>query len=111
MCLSGIFVAGGAAVLKDPAPRVAKAAALGVPAADAATKANAVAMVLFGSTLALGIAPRASARILAMQLIPTTLAGHRFWVETDPAQIAAQRTHFLKNVGLFGGLLALARSR
>ena len=38
-------------------------------------------------------------------LVPTTYAGHRFWEETDDAARAQQRIHFLKNLGLLGGLI------
>jgi uncharacterized membrane protein YphA (DoxX/SURF4 family) len=43
--------------------------------------------------------------VLIGSLIPTTLAGHRFWQETDEARRSQQRIHFLKNVGLLGGLI------
>ena len=38
----------------------------------------------------------------------TTYAGHRFWEETDDAARAQQRVHFLKNLGLLGGLILAA---
>ncbi len=43
-----------------------------------------------------------------MSLVPTTLAGHRFWDESDASSRAAQRIHFLKNVSMLGGLLIAA---
>ena len=43
--------------------------------------------------------------MLAATLVPTTLAGHRFWEESDPAAQGNQRVHFFKNVSMFGGLL------
>ena len=42
---------------------------------------------------------------LAASLVPTTAAGHRFCEETDPSMKANQRTHFLKNVSMLGGLI------
>jgi putative oxidoreductase len=41
-------------------------------------------------------------------LVPTTLAGHRFWEVTDKQARAAQRIHFLKNVAMLGGLILAA---
>ena len=41
-------------------------------------------------------------------LVPTTVAGHRFWEEKDPAQRKAQQLHFFKNVSTLGGLLLAA---
>ena len=43
-------------------------------------------------------------------LVPTTLAGHPFWNETDPQARAGQLTQLLKNVGMAGGLLAVMAS-
>jgi hypothetical protein len=40
--------------------------------------------------------------------VPTTLAGHQFWNESDPAQKANHRVHFFKNVSMLGGLLLAA---
>jgi putative oxidoreductase len=51
---------------------------------------------------------RIGAVALAGSLVPTTLAGHSFWRMQDPVERAMQRTHFLKNIGLMGGLLLAA---
>ena len=40
--------------------------------------------------------------------MPTTLAGHRFWEHEDPKERFGQLSHFLKNLGLLGGLLLAA---
>jgi putative oxidoreductase len=61
-----------------------------------------------GFALATGRAPRLSALVLAVTLVPTTAAGHKFWAETDKSARAAQKTHFFKNVSMFGGLLIAA---
>ncbi|MFL6124883.1 DoxX family protein, partial [Actinophytocola sp.] len=66
------------------------------------------AQVAAGVALGLGKFPRLSALVLAASLAPTTMAGHRFWEHDDTADRAAQRIHFLKNVGLIGGLLIAA---
>ena len=61
-----------------------------------------------GSLLALGRLPRLSALAIAATLVPTTLAGHRFWEAQDKQERAQQRIHFLKNVAILGGLLITA---
>jgi uncharacterized membrane protein YphA (DoxX/SURF4 family) len=66
---------------------------------------NAGAQILAGAALATGRAPRLASTLLAATLVPSTLAGHRFWEETDPAVKGNQKIHFFKNVSLFGGLL------
>ena len=59
-------------------------------------KLNGAVQVAAGTTLALGILPRVSALVLAASLVPTTLAGHRFWEEEDEAARAQQTVQFLK---------------
>ncbi|TDV48025.1 DoxX family protein [Actinophytocola oryzae] len=121
--LAAVFVSGGIDTLRNPKPRVAAAA----PAIDKAVeqvgdklpaqvptdpemlvKINAAAQVGAGVLFGLGKFPRLSAFVLAASLAPTTVAGHRFWEQEDPASRAAQRTHFLKNLGLLGGLIIAA---
>jgi uncharacterized membrane protein YphA (DoxX/SURF4 family) len=104
-CLAIIFIAGGWDATRAPGARPAKVAALGLPQPELLVRANGAAMVVAGSALALGRWPRAAAVVLAGSLVPTTLAGHAFWQETDPAKHTGQQTQFLKNLGLFGGLL------
>jgi hypothetical protein len=58
--------------------------------------------------LAIGKFRRLAALALIGSLIPTTLAGHRFWEEADEAKRAQQQIHFLKNLGLLGGLILAA---
>ena len=42
-------------------------------------RVNGAIQAACGLLLALGMAPRLSALVLAGSMIPTTLAGHRFW--------------------------------
>ncbi len=69
---------------------------------------NAAAQVVAGVALARGRAPRLSSTVLALSLVPTTVAGHQFWNESDPAAKADQRIHFFKNLSLLGGLVLAA---
>src|SRR6478752_4000347 len=73
--------------------------------ARAPVQFNGAVQVGAGITLALGILPRLSALLLAGSLVPTTLAGHRFWEEEEDAARAQQTIQFLKNLGMLGGLL------
>jgi uncharacterized membrane protein YphA (DoxX/SURF4 family) len=63
--------------------------------------------VVAGLLLASGRFTRPAALVLAVNLIPTTLAGHPFWQRSDP-QRSQHEIHFLKNVALLGGLLITA---
>ena len=64
--------------------------------------------VVAGSLFALGRLPRLSAVALSASIVPTTLAGHRFWEHDDPKERFGQLSNFLKNAGLLGGLLLAA---
>jgi putative oxidoreductase len=103
--LAAMFILGGVDAFLHPEPRAAKAANAGVPSAHSAAVLNAALMVIGGTLLALDIAPRLAALLLAGTLIPTTYVGHPFWQEEDTANRKNQRTQFLKNLAMIGGLL------
>lgn len=112
--LAGMFVYGGLDAFRNPAGKVPRAEKVapdiaGLVGIDADTEQlvqfNGAVQVGAGITLALGFFPRVSALLLAGSLVPTTLAGHRFWEEEDDAAKAQQTIQFLKNAGLMGGLL------
>ncbi|WP_328463911.1 DoxX family protein [Actinoplanes sp. NBC_00393] len=63
--------------------------------------------VVAGFALATGRFTRPAAAVLAAGLIPTTIAGHPFWSASKEDR-PNQQTHFLKNLGLLGGLLLAA---
>jgi len=113
--LAGVFVYGGIDTLRNPAIKVPVAEpilepigrAIGVPPQQVVT-INAGAQVAAGVALALGILPRPAAVVLAASLVPTTLGGHRFWEQQDPAAKRMHAVHLLKNVAVLGGLLLAA---
>ncbi|CRK57348.1 hypothetical protein [Alloactinosynnema sp. L-07] len=117
--LAGIFITGGIDALRAPEAHAEAAKPLidsvagklpeQVPT-DPVTlvKIDGVIKVGAGVLLALGKFPRLSALALSGSLVPTTLAQHRFWEEKDPGQRKHQQAHFLKNLGLLGGLLLAA---
>ena len=119
--LASMFIAGGVSSLKHAeqaaqrakpitdrfVPQLQKAApSLPIPS-DPKTlvRINAGVQLLAASALATGRVPRLSAMALAATLVPTTMAGHRFWEEKDPVMKANQQTHFFKNVSILGGLV------
>jgi putative oxidoreductase len=116
--LAGVFVSGGIDALLNPDSKVdvatepiadaADKAAIEPPEPDVLVKANAAAMVGAGVLLGTGKLPRLSSLVLAGTLVPTTLAAHRFWETQDPELKADQQTHFMKNLGLLGGLILAA---
>jgi putative oxidoreductase len=68
-------------------------------------RVNAVAQLAAAAALATGRMPRLASTVLAASLVPTTLAGHRFWEESEPTAKTQQKLHFFKNVSVLGGLL------
>jgi uncharacterized membrane protein YphA (DoxX/SURF4 family) len=68
-------------------------------------QAGAAVQVAAGLMMALGWAPRIAATVLAVELIPSTVAEHPFWAGGYPDDRKAHRHHFLMNAGLLGGLL------
>src|SRR5512133_2607779 len=110
--LAAMFITGGADALLDPGPRAPRAAELGLPLEpELAVRVNGATMLVAGTALAVGAWPRLAAAALAGTLVPTTLAGHPYWRVADPAARRQQRTHFFKNVGLFGGALLVLAER
>jgi putative oxidoreductase len=102
--------------LREPGQRVDQAAPLlanirkvaPLPDDELVVRGNAAVMVVAGTMLALGKAPRLSALALAGSLIPTTLAGHSYWKVEDPDTRKIQRIQFHKNMAMIGGLLFAA---
>jgi putative oxidoreductase len=112
--LAATFVSGGVETLRNPGPRVEKAEAVAPQIAERLplpnetnqlVRINAAVQVGAGVLLSVGRLPRLAAAALAASLVPTTLAGHRFWEEEDQSRRGQQQIHFLKNVGLLGGLI------
>jgi putative oxidoreductase len=112
--LAAIFVTSGLDGLLHPGERAKTAAPLVKALAgplnmpdnpELMVRANGATMVAAGTMLALGKFPRLAALALAGALVPATYAAHAFWTIEDPAARAQQRVHFLKNVGLLGGVL------
>jgi uncharacterized membrane protein YphA (DoxX/SURF4 family) len=124
--LAAVFISGGISTLRAPQRRVEAAR----PVLDAAApvidkvvevapidhrpddemliKIDAAVKIVAGSLLALNKAPRLASTALAASLVPTTVAGHRFWEEEDEQRRAQQQVHFFKNLSLLGGLMIAA---
>ena len=119
--LASMFVVGGVAALKNTegaaqaakpvtdrmVPLAQKVAPNAPIPTDPKTwvRINAGVHIVAGLALATGRAPRISSLAIAATMVPTTVAGHPFWEERDPATKANQRIHFFKNVSMLGGLM------
>lgn len=114
--LASTFIEGGIETLRNPEPRMARAEKLDIPSkpgmdklnitsTEQAVKVNAAVQIVAGTMLSLNKFPRVAALALAGSIVPTTLAGHRFWEEKDPTRKISQQAHFFKNASMLGGLL------
>lgn len=119
--LSGLFLAGGAKAVTDPDQLVPMAkrvtdhvtpvlekANLGLPAQPRTLVQLNGAIQFIGGLLLPTALHRPVAVVLAASLVPTTIAGHPFWHAQDPGERVQLQLHFLKNLGVFGGLLLAA---
>jgi putative oxidoreductase len=120
--LSGIFIVSGARAVANPAAYVDRAkpvtdqvgpmigrAAPRVPTdTESLVRMHGASQLMGGMLLATGHCTRPAAAVLAASLVPTTIAGHPFWSTSDPAERQLHQVHFLKNLGLLGGLLLAA---
>ncbi len=116
--LASVFIASGLDVLANPEPRATMAkpvvdkVASVVPFAPSdpldAVRLNAGVQLGAGVLLAAGVLSRLAALALAVSMLPTTVAGHPFWEVEDPVKRSQQRTQFLKNTAILGGLLVVA---
>ncbi|WP_033323894.1 DoxX family protein [Actinomadura atramentaria] len=61
-----------------------------------------------GALLLTGKMRRLTSLLLAAQLVPALATEHRYWTEDDPERRASERSHLMKNAGLFGALLMIA---
>lgn len=120
--LASLFVVGSVNALRNAEALGAKAATVtdkiaptlrnaGVPVpSDPAVlvRINAGTQIAAGLMLATGRAPRLSSVVLAGSLVPTTLAGHAFWKESDPKERKREMIAFFENTSILGGLLIAA---
>ena len=116
--LASIFVVGGWDAFRNPVGKAKKAEAVTEPLAEKAgvngldtetfVRINGAVQIGAGILLATGKFRRLAALALIGSIVPTTYAGHRFWEESDPTTRNQQKIHFLKNVGLLGGLILAA---
>ena len=115
--IAPIFVAGGMDALKNPDEKAKKAdqiigrlaSTLGLPDDPVKlVRINGGVQLAAGVMLAIGWVPRLSAGVLAASLVPTTLAGHRYWDEVDPTKRQQQKVQLMKNLAMFGGLVFAA---
>lgn len=118
--LAGIFLVGGLDAVKDPDSKRERAnrllpsllSSLGLSArTEDVVRLNGMVQVGSAACLAANVLPRVASEVLMASLVPTTIAGHRFWEERDEPQRTTQLMHFLKNLAILGGLALVVTDR
>ena len=107
--LAALFLPAGLSKLSGFEGTVGYIGSVGLPFASVAAAA-AIAVEIFGSVaLIVGFQTRIAAAVLAMFTVVASVFFHAFWAAA-PDQAFVQQLLFFKNIGVIGGLLALASS-
>lgn len=115
--LASTFIIEGFNSFRHPATHVEAAKpllekvapALGLPNdPELLIRVNGLAQLVGGLMLATGKLPRVGSVLLVGSIVPTTVAGHAFWAESDPKAKRVKQIGFVKNVSLLGGALLAA---
>jgi uncharacterized membrane protein YphA (DoxX/SURF4 family) len=107
LLFTAIFLFGGWAQFQAPDAHAEPSNKSGLPVPSEAARATGLVMMLAAFALQFQALRRLAAILLALELIPITYVGHRFWEVEDDQGRLTQQTHFFKNVSLLGAALAL----
>ena len=102
--LAVIFIYSGFGKITGFAGTAGAIAGKGLPMSELLTACTIAVELGGGLLLVIGWKARWAALAIFLFLIPTTLLFHNFWA-SPPEQLVAQRTNFLKNVAIMGGML------
>lgn len=83
------------------------AASKGLPLAEAGVVASGVALVVGGASIISGVKPKLGTLAILGFLATASPTIHDFWKHEDAQQRQNEMIHFMKNLALFGGALAL----
>jgi putative oxidoreductase len=117
--LAAVSVANGVETLMNPKPKIETVTPLlakgqGILPTPVSpglvVQAGAAVKVAAGLMMGLGWAPRIAATVLAVDLIPSTVAEQPFGSAGSPDARKARQQNFLSNLGLLGGLLLAINS-
>lgn len=100
ICLGAIFVTSGVMKLAG----LQAFSTRGWPAEWFFGPLGATVELIGGVLLILGLATRYTALVMLLFMIIATFSNHRFW-DYPPAEMQGQRSHFMKNLSIFGGFL------
>lgn len=109
LLLAALFLPAGLSKIGGFEGTVGYIASVGLPLATVGAIIAIVVEVLGGAALIAGIGTRIAAVVLAVFTLVASLFFHNFWAMPAEQQFI-QQLMFMKNIGVVGGLLALAAS-
>ena len=103
-----VFIISGATIhLLKWRDGVAYARAKNVPAPELLVPASGLMAIAGGLLVALGLWADLGALLLAAFIFPVAVGMHAFWKVDDPMERVGEQAHFMKDIALGGGALAL----
>lgn len=100
LCLGWIFVQSGLLKLMG----LQAFSTRGWPAAWFFGPLGAAVELIGGVLLILGLATRYASLVMLLFMVVATFSNHRYW-DYPPEAIQGQKSHFFKNLSIFGGFL------
>jgi uncharacterized membrane protein YphA (DoxX/SURF4 family) len=102
-----VFVAAALGHLTDTKTLARQAQKRGIPRAQLAVQLTGAAILLGAVSVMFGVYPDVGALILVAFLLATAGTIHRFWSDPVGDTRITTQTHFMKDLALAGGALAL----
>jgi uncharacterized membrane protein YphA (DoxX/SURF4 family) len=106
--LGAAFISSGIEALQGIDRRANRAASYGASQPLTVSRTVAGTQIAGGVLLVINRLPRLSALLLALTVVPEAATGHDFWTEKDADAKRSQRSLFVRDLGLLGGLLVAA---
>lgn len=107
LIFGGFFLYSGLHHFQEKKALSQYAAAKNVPLPDIAVTVSGAMLVLGGASIVLGVKPKIGALAILGFLAGVSPMIHDFWRTEDSQQRQNEMAHFMKNVAMLGGVMAL----
>jgi putative oxidoreductase len=104
--IAALFLLSGTTKLIAPAGAAALMSRYNMPLVPLFLWVTIAIEIIAALAILIGYRTRLAALVLFVWMVPVTLVFHAFW-SVDAAQFVSQRTQFMKNLSIAGGLLLL----
>jgi putative oxidoreductase len=103
----GFFLYSGVHHFQEKKKLAQYSAAKNVPLPELAVTASGALLMLGGASILLGVKPKIGSLAIMSFLAGVTPVMHDFWSSEDPASRQQDMLHFMKNIAMLGGAMAL----